>query len=291
MTSLITSKSEFSAWCDATRRDNRRVGLVPTMGALHAGHLSLIEAARHAGGHAIAVTIFVNPLQFGEEDDLQRYPKTLESDLTLCAAKNVDVCFAPSVQEMFRTPPRTRTAVAELDEVLEGSSRPGHFAGVATIVQKLFFLAGPCVSTFGRKDFQQLRIVQQLIADLDIPVELVDCPIIREADGLALSSRNRYLDPEQRARAVALSEALVLVRRQWQHGERNVSALAQTAEHRLLGAVDSIDYVAICDPGSLRSEVPHAPEPSLLAIAAHVGNTRLIDNTILGEPDTSLAPP
>jgi pantoate--beta-alanine ligase len=277
---VITTTSQFSAALEAERALGRRVGLVPTMGALHAGHRSLME---RAGGECdvVAVTVFVNPLQFNAADDLARYPRDLAGDVTLAARAGAALVFAPSVEEMypdFPAPPVTAVRVEGLGGILEGASRPGHFDGVATVVTKLFALAGRCRAYFGEKDFQQLAVVRRLVDDLSLPVEVVGCPTVREGDGLALSSRNVRLSDGERRAAAALPRALQAGRGAVVAGERDpgrVVAVMGAVLGRQVGVVPdyavAVDADTLAVPARLRGEVR-------LLVAATVGSVRLIDN-------------
>ena len=256
------------------------VGLVPTMGALHAGHASLIEAAR-AETAFVAVSIFVNPTQFGPAEDLASYPRPLEKDLTICERLNVDLVFVPDVQAMYPPGFCTYVEVQGLQQVLCGISRPTHFCGVTTVVLKLFNLFQPDVAYFGQKDAQQVRLLQQMVRDLDVPVRLRVCPIVREPDGLALSSRNQYLDAEQRRHATVLYYALEEVRALVEGGERDGARLQQ----RLVARVEAtpgavLDYAEVVDAGSLQP-VSRLQGEVLVALAVKFGRTRLIDNVLL----------
>ncbi len=271
----------FRAACDAARAGGRRVGLVPTMGALHDGHLALVDHARAAGADYRAVTIFVNPLQFGEGEDFGRYPRTLEADLEACRARGVDCVFTPTPDVMYPEGFATSVRVTGVTERLEGAHRPGHFDGVTTVVAKLFHATGPCVAVFGRKDYQQWRVLARMTRDLGLPVEIVGHPIVRERDGLALSSRNRYLDPDARQRALGLVEGLRAAADAWDAGERDVARLEGLARTPVEARFDRIDYVAAADPESL-APLPERAEQMVLLMAAHLGGTRLIDNLELG---------
>jgi pantoate--beta-alanine ligase len=253
------------------------VGLVPTMGALHAGHISLIRAARQECGY-VAVSIFVNPTQFGPREDLERYPRPLKQDLEVCEEHHVDLVFAPDACVMYPQGFRTFVEVEELQDVLCGASRPGHFRGVATVVLKLFNIVQPDIAYFGQKDAQQARIIQQMADDLNLPVRLRVCPIVRESDGLALSSRNQYLDPAQRERARVLYQALEEVRRRVEKGERDARVLREVLASRIgatPGAV--LDYAAVVDADSLKP-IARLKGEVLVALAVKFGATRLIDN-------------
>jgi pantoate ligase / CMP/dCMP kinase len=267
------------------------VGLVPTMGALHAGHLSLIQRARQENDWLV-VSIFVNPLQFGPNEDFQKYPRTLEQDRDLCEQAGVDVIFAPSPQELYGNSeePLVLPAKDNLTQVIPpaalieglcGRSRPGHFAGVATVVTKLFNIVQPQRAYFGQKDAQQVAVLRQLVTDLNIPVELVPCPIVREKDGLALSSRNQYLSPQQRADATVLYRSLRRVEQTFQQGERSRQVLIDTVKVELQ-TVPTVqpEYIELVHPDTMKP-LQHVEETGLLAIAARVGSTRLIDNIVL----------
>jgi pantoate--beta-alanine ligase len=247
------------------------VAVVMTMGALHGGHRALIRAAREQAD-AVLVTIFVNPLQFGPNEDFDRYPRTLEQDLEVCRAERVDLVFAPDRDEMYRGgPPQVRVSAGPLGEILEGASRPGHFDGVLTVVCKLFLLTRPHLAFFGEKDYQQLALIRQMVRDLEMPVEIRGVPTVREPDGLALSSRNRYLTAEQRQAALALSRAL---REGAAQGDAD-SVRAVAAKFLSESTGIAVDYLALTDPS-----LGPAPSvgPARLLVAARVGTTRLIDN-------------
>jgi pantoate--beta-alanine ligase len=256
------------------------VGLVPTMGALHAGHASLIRAARQETGYVV-VSIFVNPTQFGPHEDYSRYPRTPEQDLGVCAREGADVVFAPEVAEIYPPGFRTFVEVPDLQDVLCGASRPGHFRGVATVVLKLFLIVGPDRAYFGQKDAQQARVIRQLVRDLEVPVHLRVCPIIREPDGLALSSRNQYLDPDQRRQATVLYQALEEARALVRAGERDAGAVQRAVAARIASAPGAVlDYVAVVDADTLQP-APALRGEILVAVAVRFGATRLIDNVLL----------
>ena len=258
------------------------LGFVPTMGALHAGHASLLAAAR-AGNDHVAASIFVNPTQFGPNEDFAKYPRTWEADCALLAEAGVDLLFAPTPAEMYPRGFATAIDVGPVASRLDGASRPGHFAGVATVVAKLFGVVEPDRAYFGQKDAAQVAVLRQLVRDLSMPVELVVCPTVREGDGLALSSRNRYLSAADRAEALALSRALRAAERLFGEGERRAEPLLASA-HAVLAEAPEIrlDYLALVDPQTLE-EMPVilSDAPALLAVAAFVGSTRLIDNVVL----------
>ena len=289
---IVRTVAEFRAAADEVRGKGGRFGMVPTMGALHEGHGALMrEAGRRST--TTAVTIFVNPTQFGPREDLGRYPRNLEGDVAKCAAEGVSLVFAPAVAEMYPPGERTRVSVTGLTEPLCGASRPGHFDGVATIVTKLFAAAGPCVAVFGRKDYQQLQVIRRLARDLLLPVEVVGYPTVRESDGLALSSRNAYLTPDDRRRALAIPQALASAVGRFTSGERGAAALRAPALHALEAAGLRVDYVTLADADELTliDDAARVGDRALLAIAAFVGATRLIDNVVLGEDPAPQAVP
>lgn len=257
-----------------------RLGLVPTMGALHEGHLSLVRAAR-AQCAAVAATIFVNPTQFGPNEDFARYPRSFERDCELLAKEKVDLVFAPPVEEMYPPGALTWVTVDGMSDRLCGQSRPGHFRGVTTIVAKLFHVVEPDVAFFGQKDAAQVVIIRRMVRDLKLPVEIAVCPIVREADGLAMSSRNTYLSPEQRQDALVLLRSLSETQRVFDSGERRAEKLVQAA--RLVFSQTpsvQLEYFEIVDPETL-DPTEEISTPVLAAVAARVGSTRLIDNLIL----------
>ena len=278
----VRQKREFRDACERARAGGKRVGLVPTMGALHEGHLALIDGCRDHGATFVAVSIFVNPTQFGPNEDLARYPRTLEQDLAKCRDRGVDLVFAPSEEEIYPKDFRTSVVVRGLTEHLEGSHRPGHFDGVATVVAKLLQLTGPSLAVFGQKDYQQWLILQAMVRDLELPIEMRAHPIVREPDGLALSSRNRYLTREQRNKALSLWTGLTRAKELHQRGTRDPAALVEAARKPIEAKADRIDYVEAVDAQTL--EPARSPDQSELAIliAAHFGGTRLIDNILLG---------
>jgi pantoate--beta-alanine ligase len=269
--------AELRSVLDGERTEGRAVGLVPTMGYLHDGHLSLMRQAR-AETDVVVASIFVNPLQFGAGEDLDAYPRDLERDGRLAEAAGVDLLFVPSVEEMYSAPVLTTVSVAQVSEPLEGATRPHHFAGVATVVAKLFAVVGPCRAYFGEKDFQQLVVVRTMARDLSFPVEVVGCPTVRELDGLALSSRNSYLTPGEREAAPVVYRALRAGVATVLAGERDPAAVrtlvAQIIEAEPLA---QLDYAEIVDADSLRIPDPLAGNLRLLA-AVRFGRARLIDN-------------
>jgi pantoate--beta-alanine ligase len=279
----VATSAELRAGVAAARQAGAAVGLVPTMGALHAGHRSLLAAARRENGFVVA-SIFVNPLQFGPNEDLASYPRDLAGDLAVMERDGVDLAFTPEPAEMWPRPPVVRVSAGEIGTRLEGALRPGHLDGVATVVAKLLNLVGPCRAYFGRKDAQQLAMVRRMVSDLAFPNEIVACPTIREPDGLALSSRNAYLSPEERRRATALSGGLRAGLDAWLAGERDPAKI-EAAALAVLDDTPGIDtqYVALVEPEgfepSRTAEAGH-----VLAVAARVGPARLIDNLVLEAP-------
>ena len=262
------------------RAAGERVALVPTMGALHAGHVSLIGEARQRAPH-VAVSIFVNPTQFGPREDFSKYPRPLEDDLAKCAAAGVDLVFNPAPEEMY--PPEEPQVVVDLPDlsgVLEGKHRPGHFRGVCQVVAKLFNVIRPDVACFGQKDFQQLRVLTAMVQTLNWPIEMVPCPTLRDPDGLAMSSRNQYLSMEERNKALAIPRALQMAEKEFQSGVRQTNRLVATMQNILLPQHLLIDYVAVVDPLTLKN-LDVVKGPAVLAIAARVGTTRLIDNIVI----------
>jgi pantoate--beta-alanine ligase len=258
----------------------RSVGFVPTMGALHAGHRSLVQAARQRCD-IIVVSIFVNPTQFGPNEDFSRYPRTLEQDCRMLEAENVDVVFTPTAEIMYPSGASTFVDVEGVSDRLDGASRPGHFLGVATVVAKLFHIVQPDCSFFGQKDAAQVAVLRKMVRDLDFPLEIVVCPTVREPDGLAMSSRNRYLSVEERRQALTLSRALHLAEAQAVRGEHRASALLQAMRAALQEEpAIRVDYAAIVDPDTLLP-IGDVASGGLVAIAAYVGKTRLIDNVLL----------
>ncbi|HZY85377.1 MAG TPA: pantoate--beta-alanine ligase [Gemmataceae bacterium] len=277
---VAATEEELRPAVRAARRQGRSVGLVPTMGALHAGHASLVRAARAADGFVV-VSIFVNPTQFGPHEDLARYPRPFGQDLALCGELGVDLVFAPAPETMYPPGFRTWVEVTGLQDVLEGAARPGHFRGVATVVLKLFNLVQPDRAYFGQKDAQQARVIAQLVRDLNVPVEVRVLPTVREPDGLALSSRNKYLDPDQRRHAVVLSRALAEARERVAAGERDGDALrAGLTDYIAATPGAALDYAAVVDADTL-TPVARLSGPTLLALAVRFGTTRLIDNILI----------
>lgn len=262
------------------RHKGKRLGFVPTMGALHEGHLSLLRAAK-ATCDVVAVSIFVNPLQFGPSEDLAKYPRTFERDRELLEKEAVDILFAPTLEEMYPTGAVTYVTVEGLSEKLCGRSRPGHFRGVTTVVAKLFHIVEPDAAFFGQKDAAQTTIIRRMVRDLNLPVEIVVCPTVREPVGLAMSSRNAYLGAQERKSALILHRSLALVKNRFDRGERNAAALVGIgAEAFAQEPTVRLDYFEIVDPDTL-DPVQVVTSSALVAVAAFVGNTRLIDNVLL----------
>ncbi len=257
-------------------------GFVPTMGYLHEGHLSLVRRARAENDH-VAVSIFVNPTQFGPHEDYDRYPRDLERDLRLLEPLGVDLVFAPSVEEMYPSGFQTWVVVEEVSRPLEGAARPGHFRGVATVVAKLFHIVQPDRAYFGQKDAQQVAVIRRMVRDLNFPVEIVVCPTVREPDGLAMSSRNTYLSPEERRAATVLFRALQAAKARYEAGERDAERLRE-AMREVIGAepLARLDYVSVADPETMQ-ELSRVEGRALLSLAVYIGKTRLIDNILLPE--------
>ena len=267
----------------AQRIAGKRLGLVPTMGALHDGHLSLMRAAK-ARCDLVAVSLFVNPLQFGPSEDLAKYPRDFARDRSLLEGAGIDFLFAPGVEEMYPSGAVTYVTVEGLSEKLCGRSRPGHFRGVTTVVSKLFNIVEPDLAFFGQKDAAQVAIIRRMVRDLNIPVQIITGPIVREADGLAMSSRNAYLDPQQRKSATALYRSLMEIQKAFDQGERSSGALIAAGKRFFAEDVaPRLDYLEIVDPDTL-NPVDHISRSALIAVAAFFGKTRLIDNIILGSP-------
>ncbi len=277
---IVTKVAEMQSVCRKLRLNGRVFGFVPTMGALHAGHVSLVRRAR-AECDVVAASIFVNPLQFAPGEDLARYPRTFEEDCGLLEAQNVDILFAPDTAEMYPQGAVTTVSVSGVGDRLDGASRPGHFTGVATVVAKLFHVVSPERAYFGQKDAAQLAVLRQMVRDLNFDIELVGCAIVRDTDGLALSSRNKYLSAVERDQALVLHRALQQIERMIAAGERRTTEL-------ILGGMEilktndgvRVDYLTIVDANTLLP-VSSAETGALVAVAAYVGSTRLIDNFLL----------
>lgn len=273
----------MKAACRQVTRTGKSLGLVPTMGALHEGHMCLVRASRSQCG-VTAVSVFVNPLQFGPMEDLDQYPRTFERDAEMLHRADVDLVFAPSVEEMYSSGAQTYVVVDELSTKLDGASRPGHFRGVTTVVLKLFEIVRPHKAFFGQKDAAQVAVLRRMVRDLDMDVEMVVCPIVREKDGLAISSRNVYLNPEQRRQALVLHRSLMRVQSAADSGEFEAARLISLAKQVIAEEPGvRLDYFAIVDPDTL-DPVDNVARGALAAVAAFVGTTRLIDNVLLTAP-------
>jgi pantoate--beta-alanine ligase len=271
---------EMRGACREIKRGGKRLGFVPTMGALHEGHLSLVRTAKMSCD-AVAASIFVNPLQFGPREDLRKYPRNFERDCELLKKESVELLFAPAVEEMYNAGARTLVEVGELSDRLDGGSRPGHFRGVTTVVAKLFHIVQPDAAFFGQKDAAQLAIIRRMVRDLNFPVEIIAGPTVREADGLAMSSRNAYLNPEERKQALILHRSLQRVKRLWEGGERDLAKLVAAGQDEVAREkAVRVDYFEIVDADTLESRVDIA-RGALVAVAAFIGTTRLIDNVLL----------
>lgn len=274
---IILEPEEMQKHADSWRNRGRRIALVPTMGYLHEGHASLMREGRKRA-ERLVVSVFVNPTQFGPQEDLLAYPRDFERDCRRMEEEGVDVVFHPAVEGMYHEGHQTYVIVEEVTRNLCGLSRPNHFRGVATVVTKLFNNVKPHVALFGEKDFQQLVVIRRMVEDLSFDIEIVGCPIVREPDGLAMSSRNKYLNAEERREALAIKEALDSVQELYRKGETAARALVEEA-NRVLGNHARIrtDYVSLCDASTLKN-VEKVQDPTIMAIAAFVGKTRLIDN-------------
>ena len=287
----LTTIADVRAACDAARAAGGRVGFVPTMGFFHEGHRSLMRAAR-AADDFVVVSLFVNPTQFGPTEDLSAYPRDPDGDRAVTEAEGVDVLFTPTVDEMYPAGARTTVHVDGLTERLCGASRPGHFDGVTTIVAKLFSIVGPSRAYFGRKDAQQLAVIRRMATDLDLPVDVVGCPLVREVDGLALSSRNVYLDADARQAATILSGALYMASEAVVRGQRDAAAIRQLVVDTIGHAPQvRVDYVEVVDAATLEP-IEQITSDTLVALAAFVGKARLIDNVTItfaaGDPTPDL---
>lgn len=270
----------MQAWALEHKRKGTTIGFVPTMGFLHEGHLSLMDiASKHAD--LVVVSIFVNPTQFGPNEDLEAYPRNMERDLAFCRERGVAAVFTPEPATMYGDRYQTCVTLEKLPNHLCGLSRPGHFQGVATVVSKLFNIVQPEVAVFGEKDFQQLAVLRQMVQDMNFPIKILGGPIVREDDGLAMSSRNVYLSPDERKSALSLSRALQNAARSVASGERSAEKLVEEAKREILGMPGTeIDYIDLCDPVTL-DEIHTLSGPALMALAVRVGKTRLIDNAVL----------
>jgi pantoate--beta-alanine ligase len=272
--------SDMQRWSEEQRRQGRTIAFAPTMGFLHEGHLSLVRDARKRGDRVV-VSIFVNPAQFAPQEDFPAYPRDFQRDRDLLEKEGVDVLFYPSVAEIYPEGYQTHVEVEKLSSRLCGTFRPGHFRGVATVVVKLFNIVRPHVAVFGCKDYQQLQVIRRMVRDLNFTIEIIGHPIVREPDGLAMSSRNAYLDADQRQAALSLSRSLRKAEAMVRQGERRGKAIVDTVRAEIAKeAIAKTEYVSLCDPESLR-EIEHINGPALLALAVRIGKARLIDNTVL----------
>ncbi len=278
MTKVINSVSELQNWSKLQKRQGKIVGLIPTMGALHAGHLSLIDVARENGADAVVVSVFVNPTQFGPNEDFDKYPRTFEEDLSKCEKKNVDVVFAPTVKDMYPDELTCWVQEEKISKGLCGLTRPIHFRGVTTVVMKLFMATLPDLSVFGQKDAQQVAVIQRMVRDLNVPVRICVAPIVRENTGLAVSSRNVYLTSEEKERALALSHSLFEAKKALEAGKQNVTEAIASIQAALTKVDGRIDYVEVLDANDMMP--PRTPDVKkiTIAIAVYIGTTRLIDN-------------
>ena len=277
---LLADPTQMRAWSRAERGRGRRIGFVPTMGFLHEGHLRLVDRARERADRVV-LSIFVNPLQFGAGEDFATYPRDVERDQRLAAERNVDCLFLPDAKAMYPTDPLVRVQPGPMAEGLEGAARPGHFVGVLTVVAKLFHLVEPDIAVFGRKDFQQAMLVRRMVDDLSFGLEVDVAPTVRELDGLALSSRNAYLQGDERRAALALSRALRAVEQAWRGGEANPGPLARRGLDVLRAPGVAPEYLALVD--EQMRPVTRVDARTVVLVAAKVGKTRLIDNVVLGE--------
>jgi pantoate--beta-alanine ligase len=277
---IFNTIDETRAASREVRAAGQRLGIVPTMGALHEGHLSLVRAAR-ASCNVVVASIFVNPTQFGPNEDLAKYPRSFERDCELLERESVDFVFAPSVEEMYPGGASTWVTVEGLSQKLDGKSRPGHFRGVTTVVSKLFHIVEPDAAFFGQKDAAQVVVIRRMVRDLNLPVEIVVCPIVREPDGLAMSSRNAYLNPEQRKQALVLHRSLIAVQKLIENGETSSTKLTAVA-NEVFATEPSVrlDYFEIVNPETLEA-IQDIHIAALIAVAAYVGSTRLIDNLLI----------
>ena len=277
---IVKTIAEAQSACARLRREGRILGLVPTMGALHEGHLSLVRAAR-AASDVVVVSIFVNPTQFGPNEDFSKYPRTFETDCAMLEREGVDLIFAPTVDEMYPAGASTFVVVEGVSDRLDGASRPGHFRGVTTVVSKLFHIIEPHKAFFGQKDAAQVAVLRKIVRDLNFPLKMVVCPIVREGDGLALSSRNRYLSETERGQALVLNRALKAVGDAAASWEKSAQRLVEIARAVLAEEPDvRVDYISVVDPDTLE-DVADVRGGALVAVAALVGTTRLIDNILL----------
>lgn len=276
---IVHTIEQIRQYVNSARSRGLIIGFVPTMGALHEGHGSLIKAAKSQCGYVV-VSIFVNPTQFGPSEDYNRYPRTFDADTAYCRNLGADAVFAPSAQEMYPAEQLTWVQLEKLTDYLCGASRPGHFRGVATVCTKLFNIIQPDIAFFGQKDAQQAVVIRRMIQDLNIPIQICVCPIVREPDGLAMSSRNRYLSPVERRQALCLYNALTACRSQIAAGRRNVKQLIELMSSIIANSGGRIDYISIVDPQTLQP-LERIEQKALIALAVYIGSTRLIDNLLI----------
>ena len=278
---VIRTIRDMQSWSKERKREGKTIGIVPTMGFLHEGHLSLVDAARANGADCVVLTIFVNPIQFAPNEDFVSYPRDFAHDSALCAEKNVDVIFAPTVQEMYPSPVTCFVSERKLSKGLCAKTRPTHFDGVTTVVAKLFNAVLPDVAVFGQKDAQQARVLKRMVRDLNFPIRLVIAPIVREADGLAKSSRNKYLSAADRQNALVLSRSLKEAGESLARGETDLLNVIDTVKGKIEATGGRIDYVEAIDAEELEPVEVKSDKPVMIALAAYFGTTRLIDNIII----------
>jgi pantoate--beta-alanine ligase len=277
---IIETVEKMHARSEGLRLSGKKVGLFPTLGFLHEGHLELIREAKKRSD-VVVMSLFVNPIQFGPNEDFEKYPRDTEGDLKKAKGAGVDMVFMPSVKEMYPEGFQSAVRVDNITEHLCGKSRPGHFEGVTTVVAKLFNITKPHVAVFGQKDFQQLAVIRRMVKDLDMDIEIIGVPTFREPDGLAMSSRNKYLNPEERKSALSLKKAIDMAKRLAEQGERDSSKIMTSIRELIISfPFTSIDYINLCDPDTLE-DINALKKKSLLALAVKVGSTRLIDNCVI----------
>ena len=278
---VIRSIKEMQKWSMNRKCQGKKVAIVPTMGFLHEGHLSLIDTARKNGADVVVVTIFVNPIQFAPNEDFDSYPRDFEHDKALLEGKNVDAVFAPTVAEMYPAPITCYVSERKLSKGLCAKTRPTHFDGVTTVVTKLFNAVLPDIAVFGQKDAQQARVLRRMVRDLNFPIDLIISPLIREADGLAKSSRNKYLSPEEHQNALVLSRSLREARAELEKGERDLAGVTRRIADKITAAGGRVDYVEAVDADELEPVAVRGDRPVMIALAAYFGSTRLIDNLLV----------
>lgn len=277
---VIKTIREMQKWSMDRKKAGKTVAVVPTMGFLHEGHLSLIDAARANGADAVVVTIFVNPIQFAPNEDFDSYPRDFEHDAALLREKNVDAVFAPAVSEMYPAPVTCMVVENKLSKGLCAKTRPTHFSGVTTVVAKLFNATLPDIAVFGQKDAQQARVLKRMVRDLNFPIRMIVAPIVREADGLARSSRNKYLSEDERARALVLSRSLLAAKEKAEKGEKDLAKLTDFIRKEIESQGGKVDYVEAIDSEELEPVAARDGKPVMIALAAYFGTTRLIDNIV-----------